>query len=368
MRLLFGYVNSRSSQRWEISTWGLVKVSSSVILSLIGVRSMKRRRTNVWLVEYGTRTTCRLCLLETSVTFSWNERWDLLYTFTTHSPPLPLYRWDWLSTFITLRVRFAVSLYQYHSTGETGFPPLSLYGWDLLSLFTSIILQVRLAFHLYHFTGEICFEGVSNIITLLHYPVFCFSGTSLLGKLGQICFSEFLKTISSFFAQNFCTDRVDVLLCSEKKKTGGFSSKFGTLAPRSIVGVSDKHVHDSDHAECLSLPVSFYRWDWLSTFITLRVRFAVSVYQYHTTGETGFPPHVVYNSWKSWKLLEFCKSSWKKNYWWTDSLMVLLFTQPRMCICFTDVFFFVFFPSTTKYETTVLWNGWTDYHETFTKR
>ena len=34
--------------------------------------------------------------------------------------------------------------------------------------------------------------------------------------------------------------------------------------------------------------------------------------------------------------------------------------------------FFVFFPSATtivhKYETTVLGNGWTDFHETFTKR
>ena len=58
-------------------------------------------------------------------------------------------------------------------------------------------------------------EGVSNIITLLRYPVFCISGTSLLGTQGQICFSEFLEIISSFFAQNFCTDRVDILLCSE---------------------------------------------------------------------------------------------------------------------------------------------------------
>jgi len=74
-------------------------------------------------------------------------------------------------------------------------------------------------------------EGVSNIITLLRFPGSAFSGTSLLGQLGQICFSEFLKIISSFFAQNFCTDRVDIILCSERKKTGGFSSKFVTLAP-----------------------------------------------------------------------------------------------------------------------------------------
>ena len=51
-----------------------------------------------------------------------------------------------------------------------------------------------------------------------------------------MCFSEFLEIISSFFAQNFCTDRVDILLCSERKKTGGFSSKFGTLAPSKYCG------------------------------------------------------------------------------------------------------------------------------------
>ena len=48
-----------------------------------------------------------------------------------------------------------------------------------------------------------------------------------------------------------------------------------------------------------------------------------------------------------------------------------LFTQPpssrrRMHICFAVVFL-LFFP-TVKYETTVLGNGWTDFHETFTKR
>ena len=54
-----------------------------------------------------------------------------------------------------------------------------------------------------------------------------------------------------------------------------------------------------------------------------------------------------------------------------------LFTQPpmrRMRVCFTDVFFcffcffFVFFRPPQKYQTTVLGNGWTDFHETFTKR
>jgi len=32
------------------------------------------------------------------------------------------------------------------------------------------------------------------------------------------------------------------------------------------------------------------------------------------------------------------------------------------------LFFFVFFPSVKKYQTTVLGNGWTYFHETFTKR
>ena len=76
-----------------------------------------------------------------------------------------------------------------------------------------------------------------------------FSVTSLLGQWGQIRFSEFLKIISSFFAQNFCTDRVDILLCSERKR-GVFRPNLALWPPRSIVGVGDKHAHDSDHAEC----------------------------------------------------------------------------------------------------------------------
>ena len=66
---------------------------------------------------------------------------------------------------------------------------------------------------------------------------FLFLCTSLLGQWGQIRFSEFLEIISSFFAQNFCTDRVDILLCSKRKKMGGgVSSKFGTLAPWKYCG------------------------------------------------------------------------------------------------------------------------------------
>ena len=73
---------------------------------------------------------------------------------------------------------------------------------------------------------KILCEGVSNTITQLRLiPGFCFSGTSLLGKQGQICFAEFLKIISCFFAQFFCTDSVDILLCSV----------FGTFGPSKLV-------------------------------------------------------------------------------------------------------------------------------------
>jgi len=73
-----------------------------------------------------------------------------------------------------------------------------------------------------------------------------------LGQWGQIRFSEFLKIISSFFAQNFCMDRVDILLCFERKerKLAVFRQNLALWTPRSIVGVGDKRAHDSDHAEC----------------------------------------------------------------------------------------------------------------------
>jgi len=92
----------------------------------------------------------------------------------------------------------------------------------------------------------------NNTTPLSRFLFFC---TSLLGQWGQIRFSEFLKIISSFFAQNFCTDRVDILLCSERKITGGrsFRQNLALWPPRSIVGVGDKHAHDSDHAECIVL-------------------------------------------------------------------------------------------------------------------
>ena len=63
-------------------------------------------------------------------------------------------------------------------------------------------------------------EVVCNTITQLRLLGFCISVTSLLGQWGQMCFSEFLKILSSFFAQNFCTDRVDILICSERNKNG----------------------------------------------------------------------------------------------------------------------------------------------------
>jgi len=41
----------------------------------------------------------------------------------------------------------------------------------------------------------------------------------------------------------------------------------------------------------------------------------------------------------------------------------------RCFFCFFSVFcFFLFLSFATKYETTVLGNGFTDFHETFTKR
>ena len=82
-----------------------------------------------------------------------------------------------------------------------------------------------------HVTFLITVRGVSNIITLLHFPSSAFYGTSLLGQWGQICLAEFLEIISSFFAQNFCSDRVDILLCSERNKTGVFFRQNLALWP-----------------------------------------------------------------------------------------------------------------------------------------
>ena len=52
--------------------------------------------------------------------------------------------------------------------------------------------------------------------------------------------------------------------------------------------------------------------------------------------------------------------------------MIVLYADLRNRRCggvnFLQIFFvFLFFPSTKKYETTVLGNGWTDFHETFIK-
>ena len=69
--------------------------------------------------------------------------------------------------------------------------------------------------------------------------------------MGQICFSEFLKIISSFLAQNFCADRVDILLRCATKEKGVIVEIWHLLPPRNIVRVGDKHAHDSDHAECI---------------------------------------------------------------------------------------------------------------------
>ena len=70
--------------------------------------------------------------------------------------------------------------------------------------------------------------------------------------MGQIAyvFRNFSNIISSFFAQNFCTDRVDILLRSATNEKGVIVEIWHLLPPRSIVGVGDKHAHDSHHAEC----------------------------------------------------------------------------------------------------------------------
>ena len=57
-----------------------------------------------------------------------------------------------------------------------------------------------------------------------------------IGQTGSNMFFRISRNYKQFFAQNFCTDRVDILLCSERKKTRGFSSKFGTLAPWKYCG------------------------------------------------------------------------------------------------------------------------------------
>ena len=83
-----------------------------------------------------------------------------------------------------------------------------------------------------HWTKCISVEGVSNTITVTQLRFPRFSQTSLLGKQGQICFADFLKVISSFFAQNCCTERVDILLCSERNKMGGFPQNLALLPLR----------------------------------------------------------------------------------------------------------------------------------------
>ena len=78
-----------------------------------------------------------------------------------------------------------------------------------------------------------------------------FSVTSLLGQWGQICFSEFLKIISSFFCSKFLYGYGKHPTLFWKKENGFFCQNLALWPPRSIVGVGDKHAHDSDHAECL---------------------------------------------------------------------------------------------------------------------
>ena len=93
-------------------------------------------------------------------------------------------------------------------------------------------------------------KGVSNTITQLRFSGFCFSGTSLLGKQGQICFAEFLKIISCFFAQIFLWIGWTCYFVLKPTKGGGVLDEIWHFWPLEIGSVGAKHPHDSDHAEC----------------------------------------------------------------------------------------------------------------------
>ena len=48
---------------------------------------------------------------------------------------------------------------------------------------------------------------------------------------------------------------MDIQLCSETNKRGGVLNEIWHLWPLNIGGVSDKHPHDSDHAECTNISI-----------------------------------------------------------------------------------------------------------------
>jgi len=67
-----------------------------------------------------------------------------------------------------------------------------------------------------------------------------FSGTSLLGKQGQICFAEYLKKIVQWFSLKLFVRTGWISDFVLKQTKGGFPSKFGIFGPFEISGIGDK--------------------------------------------------------------------------------------------------------------------------------
>ena len=79
-----------------------------------------------------------------------------------------------------------------------------------------------------------------------------FSRTSLLGKRGQICFAESLKT-AQVFRLNFLYRQGGHPTLFWNKQKVGFPMKLAPLALRNWGGRRQAPPpHDSDHAECIS--------------------------------------------------------------------------------------------------------------------
>ena len=75
------------------------------------------------------------------------------------------------------------------------------------------------------------YEGVSNTITQLRFPGFCFSVTSLLGQWGQICFAEYLKISTFFFGETFCDDSTAIALSCELEHIGASRWNLAPFGP-----------------------------------------------------------------------------------------------------------------------------------------
>jgi len=141
---------------------------------------------------------------------------------------------------------------------------------------------------------------------------------------------------------------------------------FGTNRKRVYAGYLQQ-------LECSGSPSVKKSWRYIALFILIKYR---SV----TDGQTS-----VFQQYQCLHNLPFyreAKTGLKQRPSLTSPISVMrwwLFTQPpsgrrRMRICFAVVFWFcffcfvLFFSVHQNYETTVLGNGWTDFHETFTKR